>query len=168
MLRAGVLLAAVLTPLQILLGDLHGLNTLEHQPAKIAAIEGIWQTQAGAPLTLLGIPDEEDGRTRFAVEIPRAASRLAYELAVREHIRFVRRWRDSDPAVRRMLAAPALGHAVGVQEFAPHAHAVDVQFRARCKGPQRVLVAYLEVLVSSPHEYWKTGPNQKRAHLPRL
>ena len=73
-LRTGVLLAAVLAPLQVLLGDLHGLNTLEHQPAKIAAIEGIWETQAGAPLTLLGIPDEDAGRTRFAVEIPRAAS----------------------------------------------------------------------------------------------
>ena len=72
-LRTGVLLAAVLAPLQVLLGDLHGLNTLEHQPAKIAAIEGIWETQAGAPLTLLGIPDEEQARTRFAVEIPRAA-----------------------------------------------------------------------------------------------
>jgi cytochrome d ubiquinol oxidase subunit I len=73
-LRTGVLLAAVLTPLQIVLGDLHGLNTLEHQPAKIAAIEGLWRTEAGAPLTLLGIPDEEQGRTRFALEIPRAAS----------------------------------------------------------------------------------------------
>ena len=73
-LRTGVLLAAVLTPLQVVLGDLHGLNTLEHQPAKIAAIEAIWETQAGAPLTLIGIPDEEAGRTRFALEIPRAAS----------------------------------------------------------------------------------------------
>ena len=73
-LRTGVLLAAVLAPLQIVLGDLHGLNTLEHQPAKIAAIEGIWQTQAGAPLTLVGIPDEDAGRTHFALEIPRAAS----------------------------------------------------------------------------------------------
>jgi cytochrome bd ubiquinol oxidase subunit I len=73
-LRTGVLLAAVLTPLQIVLGDLHGLNTLAHQPAKIAAIEGIWETQAGAPLTLIGIPDEEARRTRYALEIPRAAS----------------------------------------------------------------------------------------------
>jgi cytochrome bd ubiquinol oxidase subunit I len=73
-LRTGVLLAAVLTPLQIVIGDLHGLNTLEHQPAKIAAIEGIWETQAGAPLTLLGIPDEDSRHTRFALEIPRGAS----------------------------------------------------------------------------------------------
>jgi cytochrome d ubiquinol oxidase subunit I len=73
-LRTGVLLAAVLAPLQILLGDLHGLNTLEHQPAKIAAIEGLWETQSGAPLTSIGIPDEDAGRTHFALEIPRAAS----------------------------------------------------------------------------------------------
>jgi cytochrome d ubiquinol oxidase subunit I len=73
-LRTGVLLAAVLTPLQVVLGDLHGLNTLEHQPAKIAAIEGLWETQAGAPLTLIGIPDEQAARTHFALEIPRAAS----------------------------------------------------------------------------------------------
>ncbi len=73
-LHTGVLLAAVLAPLQIVLGDLHGLNTLEHQPAKIAAIEGIWETQAGAPLTLFGVPDEDAGRTRLALEVPRAAS----------------------------------------------------------------------------------------------
>jgi cytochrome d ubiquinol oxidase subunit I len=73
-LRTGVLLAALLAPIQIVLGDLHGLNTLEHQPAKIAAIEGLWETQAGAPLTLFGIPDEGAGRTHFALEVPRAAS----------------------------------------------------------------------------------------------
>ncbi len=73
-LRTGVILAAFLAPLQVLIGDLHGLNTLEHQPAKIAAIEGIWFTQRGAPLTLFGIPDESRRATRFAVEIPNAAS----------------------------------------------------------------------------------------------
>ena len=73
-LKTGVILAAVLAPLQVLIGDLHGLNTLEHQPAKIAAIEGIWHTERGAPLTLFGIPDESLGTTRFAIEIPKAAS----------------------------------------------------------------------------------------------
>ena len=48
-LRTGVYLAAVLIPLQILAGDAHGLNTLEHQPAKIAAMEGIWKDERGAP-----------------------------------------------------------------------------------------------------------------------
>jgi cytochrome d ubiquinol oxidase subunit I len=73
-LKTGVILAAVLAPLQVLLGDLHGLNTLEHQPAKIAAVEGIWHTERGAPLTLFGIPDEAQRTTRFAIEIPKAAS----------------------------------------------------------------------------------------------
>jgi cytochrome d ubiquinol oxidase subunit I len=73
-LRTGVLLAAVLAPLQVLLGDLHGLNTLEHQPAKIAAIEAVWETQAGAPFTIVGWPDEDARTTRFALEIPRGTS----------------------------------------------------------------------------------------------
>ncbi|HEY6820924.1 MAG TPA: cytochrome ubiquinol oxidase subunit I [Burkholderiales bacterium] len=70
----GVRVAAVLVPLQILAGDLHGLNTLEHQPAKIAALEAIWHTQRGAPLTLIGVPDEARQRTDFALELPRAGS----------------------------------------------------------------------------------------------
>jgi cytochrome d ubiquinol oxidase subunit I len=73
-LTTGVRLAALLAPLQLVIGDLHGLNTLEHQPAKIAAIEAIWHTTPGAPFTLLGWPDEQQARTRLAVEIPRAAS----------------------------------------------------------------------------------------------
>lgn len=73
-MRTGVIAAALLTPLQILVGDLHGLNTLEHQPAKIAAIEAVWETERGAPLVLLGLPDEKRRETRWAIEIPRAAS----------------------------------------------------------------------------------------------
>jgi cytochrome d ubiquinol oxidase subunit I len=70
----GTHLAAVLVPLQILVGDLHGLNTLEHQPAKIAALEAIWKTERGAALTLFGIPNEEEKRTDYAIMIPKAAS----------------------------------------------------------------------------------------------
>jgi cytochrome d ubiquinol oxidase subunit I len=73
-LRAGVIAAAVAIPLQILAGDLHGLNTLKHQPAKIAAIEGIWQTEKSAPLTLFGWPNEKERRTDYAVHIPKLAS----------------------------------------------------------------------------------------------
>ena len=73
-LRTAVTAAAVAIPLQIFMGDLHGLNTLEHQPAKIAAIEGIWQTEKGAPLTLFGWPSEKEGRTLYAVQIPKGAS----------------------------------------------------------------------------------------------
>ena len=80
-LKVGVYLAAILTPTQVLVGDLHGLNTLEHQPAKIAAMEGLWETQNGAPLVLFGFPDEETRSNRFAVEIPKLASLiLTHEL----------------------------------------------------------------------------------------
>ncbi|MFT5571443.1 MAG: cytochrome d ubiquinol oxidase subunit I [Cryomorphaceae bacterium] len=73
-LKVAVVVAAFLTPTQILLGDFHGLNTLKHQPAKIAAMEGVWETQKGAPLTLFGFPDEETRTTQFALKIPKVAS----------------------------------------------------------------------------------------------
>ena len=73
-LRTGLVLAAVLAPLQIFAGDLHGLNTLEHQPAKIAAIEALWKTEKGAPLVLFAIPDDELRVNDFAVQIPKGAS----------------------------------------------------------------------------------------------
>jgi cytochrome d ubiquinol oxidase subunit I len=63
-----------LIPLQIFVGDLHGLNTLHHQPAKIAAMEGVWQTERGAPLLLFAIPDSQTRTNRFAVEVPKLAS----------------------------------------------------------------------------------------------
>lgn len=74
--KAGIAIAMILTPLQILVGDLHGINTLEHQPAKIAAIEGVWETDSAVPFTLFGLPDEETRSTRFAVEIPYVLSLL--------------------------------------------------------------------------------------------
>jgi cytochrome d ubiquinol oxidase subunit I len=73
-LRFGAHLAAVLVPLQILVGDLHGLNTLEHQPAKIAALEALWKTERGAALTLFGIPNEAEKRTDYAIMVPKMAS----------------------------------------------------------------------------------------------
>ena len=80
-LRTGVVAAAIAIPLQIVAGDMHGLNTLEHQPAKIAAVEGIWHTEKGAPLTLFGWPNEKEGRTDFALQVPKLASLiLAHDL----------------------------------------------------------------------------------------
>lgn len=66
----------IVAPLQIAIGDLHGLNTLEHQPAKIAAMEGHWRNEpgAGVPLILFGIPDMQAEETRYAIEIPRLGS----------------------------------------------------------------------------------------------
>ena len=73
-LRLGIIMAAVLAPLQIFTGDLHGLNTLEHQPAKVAAMEALWETRRGAPLVLLGLPDAETQSNKYAIELPGIAS----------------------------------------------------------------------------------------------
>jgi cytochrome bd ubiquinol oxidase subunit I len=73
-LRTGVFAAAVLIPLQIFVGDLHGLNTLEYQPAKLAAMEGIWETQKGVPAVLFALPDAGTQSNRFEITIPKLAS----------------------------------------------------------------------------------------------
>jgi cytochrome d ubiquinol oxidase subunit I len=73
-MRFGCWLGAVLIPLQILAGDVHGKNTVELQPAKVAAMEGLWDTTRGAPLLLFAVPDEKARENRFEIAIPRAAS----------------------------------------------------------------------------------------------
>jgi cytochrome d ubiquinol oxidase subunit I len=73
-LKTGVYLAAMLIPLQIVAGDLHGLNTMEHQPAKLAAMEGIWKTEKGVPAVLFALPDEKAKANRYEIAIPKLAS----------------------------------------------------------------------------------------------
>ena len=73
-LRTGVTVAAILIPVQIFVGDLHGLNTLKHQPAKLAAMEGIWETQAGVPAVLFAIPDQATQSNKYEIAIPKLAS----------------------------------------------------------------------------------------------
>ena len=68
-------MAAIVAPIQIFAGDMHGLNTLEHQPAKVMAMEGHYQSHPdGAPLILFGIPNSADQRVDYAIEIPKASS----------------------------------------------------------------------------------------------
>lgn len=73
-LKTATYTAAVLIPLQILAGDMHGLNTLEHQPQKVAAMEGVWETEQGAPLLLFAIPDEQERTNHAELAIPNLAS----------------------------------------------------------------------------------------------
>ena len=73
-LRTGVMVAAVLIPVQIVVGDLHGLNTLKYQPAKLAAMEGIWETQRGVPAVLFAIPDKTTQSNHYEIAIPKLAS----------------------------------------------------------------------------------------------
>lgn len=68
-------MAAIVTPMQIFAGDMHGLNTLEYQPAKIAAMEGHYESHPdGAPLILFGVPNEAEERIDYAIEIPKLSS----------------------------------------------------------------------------------------------
>ncbi|MBB1488878.1 cytochrome ubiquinol oxidase subunit I [Oceanospirillum sediminis] len=73
-LKVALFIAAVLAPVQALVGDFHGLNTLHHQPQKIAAMEGIWETDTQVPLLLFAVPDEETRQNHFEIGLPGIAS----------------------------------------------------------------------------------------------
>ncbi|MCG7492506.1 cytochrome ubiquinol oxidase subunit I [Thalassobius sp. Cn5-15] len=72
--KTGAWLAALLIPVQIYMGDMHGLNTLKYQPQKVAAMEGNWDTQSNVPLLLFALPDEAARENRFEVAVPNVAS----------------------------------------------------------------------------------------------
>jgi cytochrome d ubiquinol oxidase subunit I len=74
MVGMAVLMAFFAAPTQLYIGDLHGLNTLKHQPVKVAAMEGIWEDEKGAALRLIGFPDEKAETTHSLIEIPKLAS----------------------------------------------------------------------------------------------
>jgi cytochrome d ubiquinol oxidase subunit I len=74
MLAMGIILTSVLVPAQALIGDAHGLNTLAHQPQKVAAMEGLWETQAGVPAVLFALPDPATETNRLEISVPHLAS----------------------------------------------------------------------------------------------
>jgi cytochrome bd ubiquinol oxidase subunit I len=73
-MKLSITVAMVLTPIQIMLGDAHGLNTMKYQPAKLAAMEGIWETSKGVPAVLFAIPDSKTKSNLYEVSIPKLAS----------------------------------------------------------------------------------------------
>lgn len=101
MIRMALNLLIFIVPLQIFLGDLHGLNTLQYQPAKLAAIEGRYDTVSPTPLTLFGIPDDANATMRGAIEIPRIGSWLLTH-SERGAIRGLKEW----PPDQRPPVAP--------------------------------------------------------------
>lgn len=74
MFGMAMIMAIFVAPMQLLFGDMHGLNTLKHQPAKVAAMEGLWETTKGAPLNLFGWPDQAEETTKYAIQIPKLSS----------------------------------------------------------------------------------------------
>jgi cytochrome bd ubiquinol oxidase subunit I len=95
-LRVGLTLAALLIPLQIFVGDMHGLNTLQYQPQKIAAMEGVWKTERGAPLLLFAWPDDQARKNHFEIAIPKLASLILTHHADGE-IKGLDEFRDRHP-----------------------------------------------------------------------
>ncbi|MCQ4143667.1 cytochrome ubiquinol oxidase subunit I [Vogesella sp. AC12] len=112
-LKTGVTLAAVLIPLQILVGDAHGLNTFHHQPAKLAAIEGVWHTERGAPLLLFALPDEATQSNRYALGIPKLASLIITHQPDGE-IRGLNEFAGAHPPVAKVFWSFRVMVAVGV------------------------------------------------------
>ncbi len=74
MMRMSLLFLTVMVPLQVLIGDLHGINSLQHQPAKVAAMEGLWETGRGVAASLFAIPDQDAEKNHFEIAIPKLAS----------------------------------------------------------------------------------------------
>jgi len=112
-LRTGVFVAAALIPVQIFVGDLHGLNTLEHQPAKLAAMEGIWETQQGVPAVLFAIPDAKTQSNQFELAIPKLASLyLTHELD--GEVRGIKSFGEDHPPVAPVFWAFRIMVGVGL------------------------------------------------------
>lgn len=114
MFGMGMIMAIFVTPVQIMIGDMHGLNTLEHQPAKIAAVEALWETEKGASLTLFGWPDQENEETKYAVKIPKLGSIILTHTLDGE-IKGLKEWPKEDrPPVAPVFFAFRLMVAIGL------------------------------------------------------
>lgn len=131
MFGMAMLMAVFVAPVQLVIGDMHGLNTLAHQPAKVAAMEGIWETERGAALRLFGIPDEEAEETRYAFEIPKLAS-LILTHDPQGEIRGLKEWpREERPPVAVVFWSFRIMVAVGMAMIATGVMAVFLYFRKR-------------------------------------
>lgn len=88
-------IVSIMAPLQILAGDLHGLNTLKYQPAKVAALEAIWNTERSAPFIVFAVPDEKNERNKFEISIPFAGS-LILTHSLNGEVKGLKDWQKED------------------------------------------------------------------------
>lgn len=131
MFGMAMIMAVFVAPLQLLYGDLHGLNTFEYQPAKVAAMEGLWETQRGAPLLLFGWPDQEAETTRFAIEIPKMSSLiLTHEL--NGEVRGLKEWpKNERPPVALVFWAFRIMVGLGMLMITTGVIALVLHFKKR-------------------------------------
>jgi cytochrome d ubiquinol oxidase subunit I len=131
MFGMAMIMAIFVAPMQLFFGDLHGLNTLKHQPAKVAAMEGLWETQRGAPLVLFGVPDQQEETTKYAIEIPKLSSLiLTHDLD--GEVKGLKEWPPEDrPPVAVVFWSFRLMVGVGMLMIATGVVAIVLYFRKR-------------------------------------
>ena len=131
MLGMAMIMAIFVAPLQLLYGDLHGLNTLEHQPAKVAAMEGLWETQRGAPLILFGWPDQEAETTKYAIKIPKLSSFILTHSFDGE-VKGLKEWpKDERPPVAVVFWSFRIMVGIGILMIATGVIALILHFKKR-------------------------------------
>jgi cytochrome d ubiquinol oxidase subunit I len=131
MFGMAMIMAVFVAPLQLLVGDLHGLNTLKYQPVKVAAMEGLWETRRGAPLKLFGWPDQEAETTRYSFNIPKLSSLiLTHDLD--GEVKGLKDWpREERPPVAWVFWTFRLMVGLGMLMIATGVIALVLYFRKR-------------------------------------
>ena len=131
MFGMAMIMAIFVSPMQLLFGDQHGLNTVKHQPAKVAAIEGLWETRTGAPLVLFGWPDQEEETTKYAIEIPKMSS-LILTHSFNGEVKGLKEWPAEDrPPAALVFWAFRLMVGLGMLMIATGVIAIVLYFRKR-------------------------------------
>ena len=131
MFGMAMIMAIFVAPMQLLFGDQHGLNTVKHQPAKVAAIEGLWETRTGAPLVLFGWPDQEEETTKYAIEIPKMSS-LILTHSFNGEVKGLKEWPAEDrPPAALVFWAFRLMVGLGMLMIATGVIAIVLYFRKR-------------------------------------
>ncbi len=145
-LKMTMALLTVLVPLQLVLGDLHGDNTVDHQPVKVAAMEGLWDTQARAPAVLFAIPDARNETNHFEIAIPALAS-LYLKHDFNATVQGLKSVPPADrPPVGYVFWAFRLMVGLGVVMLAMVAWSVALRFRGGMEHSRAFLAACLLML----------------------
>ncbi len=131
MFGMAMIMAIFVAPVQLLFGDLHGLNTFQYQPAKVAAMEGLWETRRGAPTLLFGWPDQEEETTKYALEIPRLSS-LILTHDLKGEVRGLKEWPpDERPPVALVFGTFRIMVGIGMLMIATGVIAIVLYLQKR-------------------------------------
>jgi cytochrome d ubiquinol oxidase subunit I len=134
MFGMAMIMAVFVAPMQLLFGDLHGLNSFEYQPAKVAAMEGLWETKRGAPLLLFGWPDQEAETTKFAVEIPKLSS-LILTHSLDGEVKGLKEWPENErPPAALVFWTFRIMVGLGMLMIATGVFAIILHFKKRLFG----------------------------------